>query len=167
MTTATETRYRVNGMDCAGCAAKIETVVRRFPGVTDVHVSATAGTMVVSHGSQARLDTLAEQVKRLGYSLSAPLQPSDHSLGQHALGGQGEAWGRDRIDGWDVQDHKAAAVQAPSSASPRTHSHDHADEVGDKAWWGTGKGRLTIACGAALAIAWLVGRLVPTTAPWG
>ena len=28
----TRTRYRVEGMDCAACAAKIDTAVRRVPG---------------------------------------------------------------------------------------------------------------------------------------
>jgi len=44
------TRYRVQGMDCAGCATKIGTAVRRMPGVADVTVSATAGTL----GGRAR-----------------------------------------------------------------------------------------------------------------
>ena len=39
---ATQTRYRVEGMNCAGCATKIDTAVRRLPGVEDVSVSATA-----------------------------------------------------------------------------------------------------------------------------
>ena len=28
------TRYRVSGMDCASCAAKIENALRRMPGVS-------------------------------------------------------------------------------------------------------------------------------------
>ena len=43
MAEATQTRYRVEGMDCASCASKIDTAVRRMPGVTDVSVSVTAG----------------------------------------------------------------------------------------------------------------------------
>jgi len=34
----TTTRFRVEGMDCAGCASKIDTAVRRLPGVEDVSV---------------------------------------------------------------------------------------------------------------------------------
>ncbi|MBN9921096.1 cation transporter, partial [Listeria monocytogenes] len=45
-----QSRYRVDGMDCASCAAKIDTAVRRVPGVEDVSVSATAGTMTVRPG---------------------------------------------------------------------------------------------------------------------
>ncbi|MBN9138734.1 MAG: heavy-metal-associated domain-containing protein, partial [Phyllobacterium sp.] len=43
----TQTRFRVEGMDCASCAAKIDTAVRRLPGVADISVSVTAGTMTV------------------------------------------------------------------------------------------------------------------------
>ena len=32
------TRYRVSGMDCASCAAKIETALKRIPGVQAVSV---------------------------------------------------------------------------------------------------------------------------------
>ena len=42
------TRFRVEGMDCASCAAKIDTAVRRFAGVSDVSVSVTAGSMAIS-----------------------------------------------------------------------------------------------------------------------
>ena len=38
-------RYRVEGMDCASCAAKIETALARLEGVDGVAVSATAGTL--------------------------------------------------------------------------------------------------------------------------
>lgn len=42
--TAVQTRYRVTGMDCGACAAKVEVAVRRLPEVESVSVSATAGT---------------------------------------------------------------------------------------------------------------------------
>ncbi|WP_164078974.1 cation transporter, partial [Stenotrophomonas maltophilia] len=46
---ANQTRYRVEGMDCASCAAKIDTAVRRLPGVDDVTVSVPTGIMTVHH----------------------------------------------------------------------------------------------------------------------
>ncbi len=48
MSDVKETRFRVEGMDCASCASKIDTAVRRMPGVADVSVSVTAGTMLES-----------------------------------------------------------------------------------------------------------------------
>ena len=49
---ATQTRYRVEGMDCAACAAKIDIAVRRLPGIEHVAVSATPGSMTVRHNGQ-------------------------------------------------------------------------------------------------------------------
>lgn len=42
-----ESRYRLEGMDCASCGSKIDTAVRRMSGVEDVSVSVAAGTMSV------------------------------------------------------------------------------------------------------------------------
>jgi Zn2+/Cd2+-exporting ATPase len=41
-------RLRVEGMDCASCATKIENALRRMPGVSDVIVSVPAGTAVLA-----------------------------------------------------------------------------------------------------------------------
>ena len=68
----TQSRYRIEGMDCASCAAKIDTAVRRVPGVSDVAVSATAGTMTVHHDAKSDLAAIEQQVTGLGYSI-APL----------------------------------------------------------------------------------------------
>jgi len=38
----TEERYRIGGMDCAACAAKIDTAVRRLPGVHAIHLIISA-----------------------------------------------------------------------------------------------------------------------------
>jgi Cd2+/Zn2+-exporting ATPase len=37
--TATPLTLRIEGMDCASCAAKIETAVKRLPGVSEVEVN--------------------------------------------------------------------------------------------------------------------------------
>ncbi|MCT8997656.1 heavy metal translocating P-type ATPase [Chelativorans intermedius] len=63
-------RYRVEGMDCAGCARKIDTAVRRIDGVREVIVSAASGTMTVEHAdAPAVRPALEDQVERLGYRL--------------------------------------------------------------------------------------------------
>jgi Zn2+/Cd2+-exporting ATPase len=45
------------------------------------------------------------------------------------------------------------------------HGHDHGDEDGP--WWKSGKAKLTVACGAALGLAFLLSKLIPQTEPWG
>lgn len=69
--TELRTRYRVDGMDCAACAAKIDTAVRRVPGVVDVAVSVSAATLVVRHGDASVLAAVERQVVGLGYGLSS------------------------------------------------------------------------------------------------
>lgn len=64
-------RFQVDGMDCASCAAKIDTAVRRVGGVQDVSVSVTNGTMTVNHDGSANPDEIAAKVTGLGYKASA------------------------------------------------------------------------------------------------
>ncbi|MBC2883901.1 cadmium-translocating P-type ATPase [Ochrobactrum sp. CM-21-5] len=63
-------RFRVDGMDCASCAAKIDTAVRRLSGISDVSVSVTNGTMTVSHDGTAKSGEIADKVTGLGYRTS-------------------------------------------------------------------------------------------------
>ncbi|GGA90837.1 ATPase [Brucella endophytica] len=57
-------------MDCASCAAKIDTAVRRLPGVRDVSVSVTKGRMTVNHDGTATAEEIAAKVTGLGYKTS-------------------------------------------------------------------------------------------------
>jgi Zn2+/Cd2+-exporting ATPase len=105
---ATRTRYRVEGMDCAACAAKIDTAVRRLPGVVDVSVSVSAATMVVHHDAPAVLGDVERQVTRLGYGLAA--------LGEvAALGAVGPDAPRPALPQW-WRSRKAALVLACAAA---------------------------------------------------
>ena len=61
-----QTRYRVQGMDCAGCASKIDTAVRRMPGVEDVNVSVSAATLTVRHAPESDLAAIERKVAGLG-----------------------------------------------------------------------------------------------------
>ena len=65
----TQTRFKIGGMDCASCAAKIDTAVRRLDGVADVSVSVTGASMTVSHGGPLSDDKVLRQVARLGYGI--------------------------------------------------------------------------------------------------
>lgn len=62
-----KSRFRVEGMDCAGCANKIDTAVRRMKGVSDVSVSVTAGTMTVHDDGLSDLRAVEKKVIGLGY----------------------------------------------------------------------------------------------------
>ena len=67
ITGATKVRFRVEGMDCASCATKIETALRRVPGVTEVAVSVAGGTVTVSRDDDRVDDKLRNRISDLGY----------------------------------------------------------------------------------------------------
>ncbi|MBY5653272.1 cadmium-translocating P-type ATPase [Rhizobium leguminosarum] len=162
-----ETRYRVGGMDCASCATKIDTAVRRVAGVADVSVSVMAGTMTVRHDGSSDLKVIEKKVTGLGYSV-APL--AGNAAPAHERGSQHRHdHGHDHGDHADhdhdhaghshdhVHDHGEKEIEG-------LHGHDHALMAGP--WWQSRKGRLTILSGAALVAAYAVGHLVPAIASY-
>ena len=60
-----ETRLAVQGMHCAGCAAKIDRALRNVPGVHDVRVDLQGGSAAIK--GEAPPETLTEAVRRVGY----------------------------------------------------------------------------------------------------
>jgi Cd2+/Zn2+-exporting ATPase len=124
-------RFRVEGMDCGSCAAKIEGAVKRMPGVQSASASVGAGTLKVEHMAAAGFGrVLAQTLRPLGF-VATPLE----AAGSGAPAASAEA-GHDHGDG------------APS------HSHDHAPTPPGKRWFQTAKGQLVIGTGALLAGAW-------------
>lgn len=61
------TRLRVSGMDCASCASKVETAVRRLPGIEAVDVSVATETLTVRHRPGTSAGAIAATVRGLGY----------------------------------------------------------------------------------------------------
>ncbi|MBA1155277.1 heavy metal translocating P-type ATPase [Microvirga mediterraneensis] len=161
------TRYRVSGMDCASCAAKIDTALRRNPGVEDVNVSVPAGTVTVSHDDTVVPAALAKQITTLGYKVTGQGPATARASAHKADHGHGHVHG----SGCD-HDHEG-------HAHDRGHKHDHDDEAAaglhghlhdhgpsDGPWWTSPRGLLTIACGLALVSAYVIGRLLPQTGHW-
>lgn len=167
---AEKTRYRIEGMDCASCAMKIETAVRRVDGVAEVAVSVTAGTMTVEHNG-ADLPLVERRVTGLGYGI-APLAAAAAVPAGHA---HEHTHGPDCDHGHapeHAHDHAGHAHAAPAHAAggapspPASGGHDHAHLPLDGPWWTSGKARLTLLCGAALAAAYGLGHFFPRLDPW-
>ena len=136
---STTSRWRVEGMDCASCATKIENAVRRLPGITDVAVSVTGGSVTVTRDSSGvGEETIRNQISNLGYRVIGAEPAQNHSQGK----------------GKGASEHEEG----------HSHIHDHAPS--DQAWWSTRKGMLTIASGVALAAAFAVGKAAPATERW-
>ena len=137
-----KSRYRIEGMDCAGCAAKIDTAARRVAGVEDVSVSVSAGTMTVHHTAPIDLAALEKKVAGLGYTV-APLETSNANEAVSPIG----------------HDHSKAG-----HSETHDHGHDHGPTFGP--WWQASKATLTIASGVAIVAAYALAKLVPATSPW-
>lgn len=77
-------RYRVEGMDCASCAAKIETAVGRFAGTADVSVN-FANQVLAFRLDESRTNPVAieKTIRGLGYEVG----PLDVTAGSQARGG--------------------------------------------------------------------------------
>ena len=179
-TSAQLSRYHVDGMDCASCAAKIDTAVRRISGVEDVSVSVTAGTMTVRHGDDGAIaPTIAKKVTGLGYRLTlVQAQSTGHTAPEtDVVGGCGHGHDHDHDhDHHHDHDHRDHAHGHADAGHGHQHAHndhkeiaglhghDHGPTTGP--WWKSGKGRLTIASGVALAAAYAIGKLVPALDSW-
>lgn len=154
-----ESRFRVEGMDCGSCAAKIDTAVRRLDGIDDVSVSVTAGTITVRHGDDARFaPAIQKKVSRLGYKVT-PITPKPELsvVKQRVTCGCGH----------DHHDHGSAAARPGDNIGAQgEEDHGHLYDLPKGPWWKSGKARLTIASGLALAAAYGVGKLVPGMESW-
>ena len=162
----TGARYRVAGMDCASCATKIETAVRRVRGISDVSVSVSAGTLTVQHEPDSDLGALEKRVASLGYKIS-PAEPVAQAVGTDSSccdHGQVPCTGKVHqnvpLDG-PVDPGRTRPNDGHASD---LHGHDHGPTSGP--WWKSPKGLLTIGSGAALLAAYALGKLVPTAESW-
>lgn len=136
---AQKMRLRVGGMDCAACATKIENAVSRMPGVRGVEVSVTGGSVSVEHEGAIQREAVSRQIAALGYVVEDD-RPK----------GKGEpAHHHDHGD-----DHDGHG-----------HDHQHAAD-GQGPWWRSSKGDATIASGTALAVAFALGKGIPSIESW-
>lgn len=166
---AVKTRYRIEGMDCASCATKIETAVRRVDGVAGASVSVTAGTLMVEHEG-ADLPLLERRVSGLGYGISAAsTKPvaAPHPSHDHAGHAHGQVHkhgpGCDHDHDHGSEEHASGAGEA-GGMPPAATGHSHLPA--GMPWWKTGKARLSLVCGAALAAAYGLGHFYPMLDPW-
>ena len=127
-----ETRFRVEGMDCASCASKIDTAVRRMPGVSDVSVSVTAGTMRVKHDVASDLEAIRKKVSGLGYSVTVANVVAEKPATAHVHGpncshdhDHGHSHSHDHKDG-DKHDHGHGKDHVHGPNCDHDHEkHDH------------------------------------------
>ena len=124
--------WRVTGMDCGSCAAKVRGAVERLPGVESVDVALmTERLRLTLDESRTSTDRVENAVRAIGFGISA----------------KGEAPEKPK-SGFVLPD--GAYPAATEEPTPRP-----AEEV-TPAWHATSKGRLLLGTGALLAAAWAV-----------
>jgi Cd2+/Zn2+-exporting ATPase len=132
-------KYRIGGMDCASCATKIENAVGRLPGVSEVGVSVTAGTLTVK-GTDMAEDAVERQVKALGYSIGALRGTSAVADRPH------------------IHEHEHEHEHEHGD-------HDHF-ELGQGPWWKSRKAALALVTAAALTLTYVAQLLFPAIPQW-
>lgn len=74
-------RMQVGGMDCASCAAKIETALERLAGVVEVSVSAATERLTVSYNPQQVTEAdIKNRVVSLGYTVAVEQPASNRTM---------------------------------------------------------------------------------------
>lgn len=176
-----KTRFRVEGMDCAGCALKVEKAALQVDGVEDVTVSVTAATMTVTHAETADPEFVAKAVTSLGYPTARIAEPAKAAQNKVVSDPDNKrpvlADSYDQPPGHRHTDRgghyhstsKAGAVTEPadievSEANLHGHVHDHGSSKGPL--WRSSKARLTLVSGAAVVLAYTFGYFVPSVAAW-
>ncbi|WP_240319086.1 heavy metal translocating P-type ATPase [Acidibrevibacterium fodinaquatile] len=144
---AGETRsWRVSGMDCPSCVAKIERAVSRVAGVRDVSVNLMAETLTARLGTGGDPAIVARTVAALGYE-TAPLERPALAVSR-------------------THDHAHDHAHAHAPTGGHVHAHGDEDDAAGASWWRTGKARLVWLLAGLVAAAWLGASLFVAQAPW-
>lgn len=126
--------WRVTGMDCGSCAAKLRGAVERLPGISEVEVALmTERLRLRRDGSRTSLDEVEKAVRGVGFGLSPK--------------------------GSVAPESPARGFVLPADAHSGTTESPSLKEAGrqnNPAWYQTHKGRMLIGTGLLLAAAWVV-----------
>lgn len=134
---AGQREWRVTGMDCGSCAAKVRGAVERLPGVADVDVALMAERLRLTlDESQTSPDTVEKAVRGVGFGIAPkgarPEKPKGFVLPDGAF---------------------PAAAEGPDTGSA-SEKDVRPSEDEPSSWMSTAKGRLVLGTGALLAAAW-------------
>lgn len=69
-TLAPETRYNIEGLDCANCAMTLQQGIAGLAGIDQAHVDFTTATLTVSGTTSAQ--TIRKRVRAMGYHVTEP-----------------------------------------------------------------------------------------------
>ncbi|WP_157019634.1 heavy metal translocating P-type ATPase [Mesorhizobium xinjiangense] len=131
--------WRVTGMDCGSCAAKVRGAVERLPGVADVDVALMAERLRLTlDESQTSPDTVEKAVRGVGFGIAPKGARPEKPKGGFVL-----------PDG-----AFPTAAEAPDPEGGPAEDPEGPQEAPAPSWHQSAKGRLVIVTGALLAAAW-------------
>ncbi|WP_439549257.1 heavy metal translocating P-type ATPase [Falsiroseomonas sp.] len=134
MNAATRLTWRVEGMDCAACVAKVTRAVERLPGVSAVEVNLMAERLSLDLDAAGQAEAVEAQVTALGYGMT-------------------------RADGAAVPDARTA--DAHGHGHDHDDPTDAARPWWATPWWATGKAKLTWLLGALVIGAYAASLVLP------
>lgn len=174
-----EASWKIGGMDCASCVAKVRGAVEKLPGVADVNVALMSETLKLRlDEAQTKPDAIEKRVASLGYTISRidHGRDHDHTHGHddrhrcekahvHGPGCAGEDHDHhDHAHHRHDHGHESAPGQRGGSESVTKRGqsdpghgmtgHVHEATPAGVSWYQTNKGRLVLLTGALLAGAW-------------
>ncbi|ONG55991.1 cadmium-translocating P-type ATPase [Pseudoroseomonas deserti] len=169
-----KTVWRVAGMDCAACVAKVTRAVERLPGISEVEVNLMAERLTARLAGTAAAEAVQRQVAALGYGVTrlegatAPAPRHAHHDHDHSACG-GHHHDHDHVHdqaaggGHHDRDHATPAVQGQGGQRHGAHGHDHgAPGDADRPWHATARARLVFLLGGLVALAWGAAQLWPS-----
>ena len=160
---STKLAFRVEGMDCASCVAKVTTALERVPGVADVEVNLMAERLSLAAATDAAAAEARRRVESLGYTVTPLAQAGGPATARAPAGG---CAGHDH-DHAHAHGHGAGAG-APAGHAHAGHGHAHDDDPRDaeKPWWRTSKAMLVWTLGALVGGAYLLSLALPQDHYW-
>ena len=158
--TNTSIAWRIEGMDCASCVAKIQTAVGKLPGVSDIKLSTMTEILSVTiDETQTSPEEVEKRISALGYS--ATRKPNSAAISQSKDDGEKSQYAL----GHDSAHIHPGIEEASAAPSGHGHLYEHKDNSG-KRWWQTAKGRLVLLTGVLLVLAWASKIVVPAASHW-
>jgi Cd2+/Zn2+-exporting ATPase len=150
--------FKVGGMDCASCAATIETALKTLPGVSGIKVSVAREMMWLSlDEQQTSVGKIEDVVRKLGYKPAFVPQAGDTQADD------------------DHHEHGPGCVHDHHDHSGPDHAHDHKNEKSaalghshgaeeSGVWWKGEKARNTLIAAILIAGAFVIELAFPA---WG
>ncbi|KRS19186.1 heavy metal translocating P-type ATPase [Roseovarius indicus] len=145
-TSAKQREWRVTGMDCGSCAAKVRGAVERLPGVERVDVALMAERLRLTlDETQTPPEHIEKAVRGVGFGIAPKGARPEKPQGGFVLP---EGAFPDAAEAVEI-DSEPKEITGPADDAPTS-------------WLETSKGRLVLGTGALLAAAWASRLVLPT-----